>query len=377
MEIANPIYDAVFKYLMEDTRAAKTFISYLTGYEVESLEFKPTEYRVDNVGERNFTICRMDFAAKVKTNEGSKLILIEIQKAKYSTDIMRFRRYLGGQYSNPENCIETTEVINGKEVTRKVAESILTIYFLGHRIEHSNVPVIRVKRSIIDVATNEELEGKSEFIESLTHESVIVQIPALKGHRRSKLEILLSFFDQNLSVDGSKHTLLINDEEIPEEFKFIYRRLAMANAQRELKESMNIEDEILEELNQKERLIAHLGERTKKAEEDKLKEAKARKKAEEEKKRAEEDKLKEAKARKKAEEDKLKEAKARKKAEEEKLKEAKAREKAEEEKLKEAKAREKAEEEIKRAEEEKKKMIELLRAAGITEDEIREKLNND
>jgi hypothetical protein len=77
---------------------------------------------------------------------------------------------------------------------------------------------------------------------------------------------------------------------------------------------MNIEDEIIDELNQKERLIAHLGERTKKAEEDKLKEAKARKKAEEE---------------------------------------------------------------IKRAEEEKKKMIELLRAAGITEDEIREKLNND
>ena len=106
MEIANPIYDAVFKYLMEDTRAAKVLISHLSGFEIESLEFKPTEHRIDRVGGRDFTVCRMDFAARVKTKQGPKLILIEIQKAKFPTDIMRFRRYLGSQYSNPENCIE-------------------------------------------------------------------------------------------------------------------------------------------------------------------------------------------------------------------------------------------------------------------------------
>ena len=46
MEIANPIYDVVFKYLMEDTRAAKLIISQLSGFEIESLEFSPTEHRV-------------------------------------------------------------------------------------------------------------------------------------------------------------------------------------------------------------------------------------------------------------------------------------------------------------------------------------------
>ena len=66
-----------------------------------------------------------------------------------------------------------------------------------------------------------------------------------------------------------------------------------------------------------------------------------------------------------------------KQAEEEKQKEAKARKQAEAEKQKEAKARKKAEAEKQKAEEEKQKMIELLRAAGISEEDIQAKLKND
>ena len=43
MEIANPIYDAVFKFLMEDQKSAKVLISAITGFEIESLELRPTE----------------------------------------------------------------------------------------------------------------------------------------------------------------------------------------------------------------------------------------------------------------------------------------------------------------------------------------------
>ena len=39
MEIANPIYDVVFKYLMEDNRAARIFLSAVTGRDIVSLEF--------------------------------------------------------------------------------------------------------------------------------------------------------------------------------------------------------------------------------------------------------------------------------------------------------------------------------------------------
>ena len=44
MIIANPIYDVVFKRLMENDRVAKFFISTLLGQKVESLELKPQEF---------------------------------------------------------------------------------------------------------------------------------------------------------------------------------------------------------------------------------------------------------------------------------------------------------------------------------------------
>jgi len=48
---------------------------------------------------RLFTVYRLDFSARIKTQNGAvKQVIIEIQKAKFAADIMRFRRYLGEQY---------------------------------------------------------------------------------------------------------------------------------------------------------------------------------------------------------------------------------------------------------------------------------------
>ncbi len=41
--IANPIYDVVFKYLMEDTEIAKLILSTIIDEEIESLDFLPQE----------------------------------------------------------------------------------------------------------------------------------------------------------------------------------------------------------------------------------------------------------------------------------------------------------------------------------------------
>ncbi|MDR3308991.1 MAG: hypothetical protein LBS80_03455, partial [Tannerella sp.] len=43
MKIANPIYDVVFKYMMEDNKAAKKFISVIIGEEVTELDFADRE----------------------------------------------------------------------------------------------------------------------------------------------------------------------------------------------------------------------------------------------------------------------------------------------------------------------------------------------
>ncbi len=106
MRVANPIYDVVFKFLMGDMRIAKLILSKILDQEIESLEFKPTEFR-KKIG-LNLTVFRIDFSAVIRQPDGSrKLALIEIQKAKLPTDIMRFRKYLGGHYQDPNNVYST------------------------------------------------------------------------------------------------------------------------------------------------------------------------------------------------------------------------------------------------------------------------------
>lgn len=89
---------------------------------------------------------------------------------------MRFRKYLGQQYYTDRNT--TTKNINGE--IRKSALPIVSIYFLGHRLDFETAPVIKVNRNYIDLATGEQLKNKEEFIESLSHDSYVIQIPDYK-----------------------------------------------------------------------------------------------------------------------------------------------------------------------------------------------------
>ncbi|MBF0103334.1 MAG: hypothetical protein HQK77_20730, partial [Desulfobacterales bacterium] len=47
MQIANPIYDSVFKYLMEDISAANVILSSIIGEEIEILALSPQEFTTD------------------------------------------------------------------------------------------------------------------------------------------------------------------------------------------------------------------------------------------------------------------------------------------------------------------------------------------
>ena len=190
MEIANPIYDVVFKYLMEDHDIARLIISTIIKQKVKSLELKPQESTVElTIG--SLTVYRLDFAAKIETPDGLKTVLIEIQKAKLATDVMRFRTYLGEQYQSKENTYKKKVIRKyaGQpvEVEETKAIPILSIYFLGYPLEHFHVPVIRVQRDIYNDATNEKLEGREEFIECLTHDSYIIQVPYLKDDQKNRI----------------------------------------------------------------------------------------------------------------------------------------------------------------------------------------------
>ena len=247
MKIANPIYDVVFRYLMGDQKIAKLILSNIIGESIESLEFGNTELS-RKIKDGGLTVLRLDFVAQIKQTGGHyKQVLIELQKAKFPTDIMRFRKYLGQQYQSESNFYEY-----GKEHR---AMPIISIYFLGHNLEHTDSPIVHVKRNYYDQITQAAIPSKETFIESLTHDSYIIQVQKLHKKHRNKLETLLSVFDQTYSTKDSKHFLKLNEEAYPEEFKQILRRLRKAAVSEKICEDMDLEDDILRELENKERFI--------------------------------------------------------------------------------------------------------------------------
>jgi len=257
MLIANPIYDVVFKFLMEDNKIAKLIVSKIIGEEILELEPKPQE-RTFKVGAYNgLSVYHLDFAATIKTEEGTKKVIIEIQKAKFAWDIMRFRKYLGNQYSDESNSYNVAGKIK--------AMPIISIYFINYPLENLESPVIKVNRSYLDLATKEIIEAKNEFVESLTHDAYIIQIQKLKSNRRNDLEILLSIFDQDNRYEDF-HILKINEENFPEEYRPIIRRLQKAQEERQVRDTMDAEDMILAELQNKERIAQRAIEKVEKVE---------------------------------------------------------------------------------------------------------------
>ena len=211
MIIANPIYDVVFKRLMENEKVAKFFIGTLLGENIEMIEVKPQEYTYEGdidindpamrealekrVMERlSIRVYRLDFVATIRTENGEiKKILIEIQKANNEIDLMRFRNYLGEQYKKEDK-------INNK----RVILPITTIYILGFKLPDIDTPCLKVERNYRDLINQKELSTKSDFVEKLSHDSYVVQIERITGRYQTRLDKLLSVFEQTNFIDDKK-----------------------------------------------------------------------------------------------------------------------------------------------------------------------------
>ena len=249
MRIANPMYDAVFKHLLEDPASAKLIVGSILGEEIESLEMAPQEAAVQ-VGSpqpeapegTGFTVLRVDFAATVRTAAGEHLrVLIEVQKARYSNDVMRFRRYLGMHYADQRNTVTYAE--GGREHERP--RRLTTIYFLGEPLPRTAATVLKVAREYVDAVTGDRLAAREDFVEALTHDCYVVQVSRLPARRRNDLEKLLSVFDQDLRAADSRHALELDAATMPERYAPVLRRLQLATASPELRHSMLTEDEIV------------------------------------------------------------------------------------------------------------------------------------
>ncbi|MDR2438109.1 MAG: hypothetical protein LBE12_01905, partial [Planctomycetaceae bacterium] len=93
--IANPIYDTVFKRLMENLKIVKFFLSTILGQQVTAVDVLPQEFTHTKKNDENenettpkdnkpvpYSIYRVDFMATILTQEGEfRKVLIEVQKS--------------------------------------------------------------------------------------------------------------------------------------------------------------------------------------------------------------------------------------------------------------------------------------------------------
>ena len=246
--IANPIYDSVFKFLMEDNRVAKILISALLKQEITELVMRRNEYT--NKQQTRISLFRIDFSAKVRDASGAeRLVLIEIQKTWLTTETLRFRQYLGAQYLDKENLCED-------DSSKGFGLPIISIYLRGHKVGDLRKPVVYVRRQYLDQDDCLIEEGVPDpFIESLTHDSIIVQIPYLKGQARNHLERLLSAFDQEFCIPTDEHLMRVNDAHLEGDEHLIFNRLVLAAATPEIRRDMEVEDEILSEIENRDTVI--------------------------------------------------------------------------------------------------------------------------
>lgn len=283
VHIANPIYDSVFKYLMEDERIAKTILSALLKKEVVSITARPHEYA--NETRDKISMFRIDFAANVREDDGKEhLILVELQKTWLETETLRFRQYLGAQYSNKRN-------IN-KNSHEGYAIPMVTIYLLGHRVGDIDVPVVYVNHKSYDYDGNVVTKGMPDpFIESLVHNSIIVQIPLLHGQINNRLDKVLSVFDQTKADSNDPHVLSLDEKnyEGDDSMEYIVHRLTQAAADADMRQNMNVEDEYYSAIENRDTAIMNRDKKIK--EQDKLLAENAKLLAENEKSLTEQDKL--------------------------------------------------------------------------------------
>lgn len=282
VHIANPIYDTVLKYLMEDERIARILLSALLKKNVVKVEQRPHEYV--NTSRSDISMFRIDFGATIREEDGGEhLVLIELQKTWLETETLRFRQYLGVQYSRKENIVE--------ESADKHALPMVAVYLLGHRVGDFTTPVIYVSHKAYDY-DGREIVGvcSNAFVESLTHDSIIVQIPLLRGRVTNRLEKLLSVFWQPDISQRDRQILQYEDDNDADdaEMNRILLRLLSAATHPEIRQGMNMEDELIKVIEDRDTTILLRNKKIKEQEKELAEQE--RQLAEQEKELAEQDK---------------------------------------------------------------------------------------
>ena len=249
MLIANPIYDTIFKFLMDDNESAKIILSTLLNVDIEELTATTTIQSYLGEDEKNWgfgKLSHLDYAAQVLKPDGSKEnILIELQKADLPSDFYRFRLYITEKFKKSHSTIKK------ENTTIHTPLKFIPIFILNFEIENEICDlVIQTNKMVKGVLKDTILQNPVSFLDDLMYDLTIVQIPHITNidvekikDDAHKLELykLFKLFDQNAKTQNDDYKLEIK-EKIPSKYTRLVKRL-----QHEHLNSFEIKNQLIEE----------------------------------------------------------------------------------------------------------------------------------
>lgn len=281
--IPNPIYDVVFRYLMSDHESALIVLSTLINEKITKLQLEPLTFPEkkeklsgvelhDPKTQDDIYLFHLDFSATIELADGSEeIIMIELQKASEPEDIFRFKRYISKNFQKKRE-IEITDLET--QAIRKVNRPVrlIPIFILNFRIENEvNDLLIKTNRIKTGLFKNETLKKHNEFIDNLSYDLLVVQLPNLHNineedyihdEYKKRLFALLKLFDQKERVRGNEHRLRLIRKFFPGFLDRVIARLQAASIDNpDLEEQMLIEDEYLKALIDRDNKIAFFQEK--------------------------------------------------------------------------------------------------------------------
>lgn len=248
MKIVNPLFDLAFKFLMEKEKYARKVLSVILDQEVVELQIGQQE-SVWPSPAKQLSYFRLDFKAVIRQADGTQQqVLVEVQKSKTPGDIQRFRNYIGASYMS----IKDVDVITEPPPEYYGSYPLIAIYMLGYNMPEIPYMAVRVNRDVVDAVSKKKVQVKSSFIDHLTHEAYIIQVRRLPERRRSRLEQLLTLFNQAWCTG---HEFILDLQEVPEEFEEMAMYLQGPLIDEQSRRNLAFEEEIRGILDSRDELL--------------------------------------------------------------------------------------------------------------------------
>ena len=226
MIVANPMYDTIFKYLMEENSIAKGLISRIIEEEIIDLQHAPQEETVSRIDLKysHLGIKHQDYVAVIKKTNGEHYkVAIEVQKSYIVPKVAAFRTYIAEKYKKPT-------VIDGNDNYLPIK----TIYFIEEVFNDKLPSVLKINREYIDVLNHKKYKGEEDpFVNQMTHEAYFIQTGLVPPDLENDITRVLNFFTRKFHIEIPKDKELSKSEK-----RKIARRL-------------NIPDELLDKITDK------------------------------------------------------------------------------------------------------------------------------